>query len=846
MKTTKVLFIASIFLSINIFIGQEVKSQDSLSVVEDQYKDDLKFMVNSFQTILNLLGDEDISRQDKDEIISTSYLKYFENDKVQIEDDLDPNRQLPINKNVQSYLQDVVFFYKSIEFKFEISEVSKGLNDKDQVYYKVSLEERLEGENLYGEPLKEVNQRYIELNLNEQAQEFKIVSVYTTKLSEKEDMATWWNEMDLPWRNYFAPSLFINDSTSIDSILFSYAEIAIDDTVYTTAGDTVYFNSEALYSSIKNTLHSTSIHIVAKDSIRDLKPLNKFTNLESIRFNDCQIDDVSPLRSILSLKHFEANNTLLNNLNDLQFLSALESISIDNVAIYDLSVSNSWTSLEDLSMASSPIIDLSFLADIPSLKELNLSSNKTEDFSVLDSLENLISLNLSSTYFEDITDINKLVKLHSIYLDETPLTILNGINDSLKIEILSVENTKVADLMPLKDLTSIKMIYCDNSLVELENVKQFIAVNPGVLVIYETISLQNWWMTLNDNLKTFIRSRFDTISEPPHTETLHQIIFTETANLAGQNTINSIEGFQQLINLKSLDISETLVTDLKPVSGISQLSEVNVSSTPIEDVSPLAGNTELKILDIQKTSVKDLSSLIELKNIELIKADDSGVNQEEALRFTSQNNALLLYQSSHLIQWWETLEEDWVHFFSKKMGFNKNPSAKELQALVNTDSLDIASLSGVALQPLEEFKLLAYLKLDHMDTKDLSSLLVLSNLKSLSINNGLVEDVLSIGKMTQLVSLDFSTTSLSDLTFISGLGGITSLNLSGTGVVNIKAVVALTKLEYLDLSNTRIKKISFLNNLSTLKELKLTNTALTPRKIDTFKRQRPDVKVIIY
>jgi hypothetical protein len=264
--------------------------------VEENYKDDLKFMIQSYETILNLLGDPDVSRQDKDQIINQSYLKLFDNNKVQIEDDLDPNRNQSINKDVQAYLQDVVFFYKNIQFTFEISEISKGLNDKDQLYYKVSMEERLEGVNLYGEPLKEVKPRYVELNLDEKAQEFKIVSVYTSKLSEKEDMANWFNQLDSAWLNYFAPYIFLDDSTDIIEIVNYQSEIMIKDTIITEMSDTIYFDSPSLYQSIAKILNWQQLVIQPEDSIRNLKPVSKFTKLESIDFSDCAIDDVSPLR----------------------------------------------------------------------------------------------------------------------------------------------------------------------------------------------------------------------------------------------------------------------------------------------------------------------------------------------------------------------------------------------------------------------------------------------------------------------------------------------------------------------------------------------------------------------
>lgn len=845
MKIAKIILISSIlfsFLSVSAQSTDEAKS----SKVDDKYQSDIEFMVKSLKTMLNLLGDSTVSRQDKDQIINTSYLKYFNDDKVQIEDDLDPNRQLPFNKNVQAYLQDVVFFYHNIIFAFTINEITKGLNDKNEIYYKVNMEEHLIGVNLYGEPITEINPRYIEFNHDEKAQEFKIVSIYTTKLSEKEDMAAWWNEMDINWRKYFAPSLFYKDSTSIDSLLIANPFLSVSDTIVNEVGDTIRINTPAFYNSIKGILSWKEITILPSDSIKDLKPLSKMVRLEYVNISDCLIDDISPLRSTLSLTEINANNTLLNNVEDLQYLSSLQKISIDNTAINDLSVTSAWTSLEDLSMANSQIVEFAFLGDIEGLKNLNLSANKTVDFDFLNSLDRLLKLELSSTSFSDLTKINELTNLHSLYLDDTPIDSLDAISDSLQLEIISIENTKISDLLPLAEIESLKMIYCDNSLVKQENVEEYIAKNPEIIVIYETQSLQNWWTNLDENLKTFIRSKIDSISEPPDTETLHQIIFTETANLSGQKSINSIEGFQQLINLRKLNISGTAISDLSPISSISQLSELDISNTSITDVGPLEKNTKLSVLDIEHTTISDLSSLTGLTSLELIKADSSGITQESALAFNKQNRALLLYQSSDLVAWWEALPSDWAHFFSKKMDFNKNPSTKELQTLLNTDSLVISNFSNDSLIYLDEFKILEYLKLDHMKTDDLSPLLVLEELSGLSINNGDVSDIASIAKMTQLEDLDFSTTSLDDISFISGLTEVKSLNLSGTAVVSLKPLTGLSKLEYLDISNTRVKKLNYLNNLINLKELKLTNAAANQKKVDSFKSSRPDVKVTIY
>lgn len=819
---------------------------DTTSVIDKKYEGDLNFMVQSIQTMLNLLGDPEISRQDKDQIISQSYLKYFDSENVQIEDDLDPERQLPINKNVQSYLQDVVFFYKEIHFSFEIKEVKKGLNDQNQVYFKVSMEERLEGTNLYGEALNEIRDRYFEFNLNEKEQEFKVVSIYTTKLSEKEDIAAWWNELDFPWRKYFAAEIFVDDSLPVSSILTDFPGVSINDTLVQSNSDTIYFESSTLYNSIKALFEISEITIQPSDSIINLDPLSKFTELNMIDFSFCSIDDISPLRSILSLRKINASNSLISNLNDLQYLSELREVNIDNTIINDLSVVEAWTEIEKFSLKNSPISDLSFLSSLSSLIHLDLGGMNSSNYDHLDELENLVSLNLSGSNFNDFTSLGLLLDLTLLRVDDTPIKSLGLLNSGLSLEVISFQNTSIDNMIPLIDLKELKMVYCDNTMINKQIVQEFVLERPEVLVIYETQSLQNWWSELDVNLKDFVRSKIDSLTEPLSTEVLHKIIFTETVDLSGVSNITSLDGFQQLINLKELNISGTNVSDLSPIADFSQLSVLNVSGTPITDVGPLKDLSNLALLNIENTNVSMLESLENIVSLELIEADSSQIDQEEALRFNDNSSAVLLYQSAHLLHWWAGLDDEWIHFFSKKLDFNKSPSAKELQELVNGDSLVLTDLSVKTIDDIKEFKRLHYLKLDNMNVSDMSVLPTLHRLKTLIINNGKVSDFYSIQQIDGLVELDLSNTSLSDLEFIYSLVNLKTLKVASTAIESIKPIVALTSLEYLDLSNTRVKRINYLNKLENLKELKLTNTVISQRKINSFQRIRPEVNVVFY
>ena len=111
-------FLISIFFLSNNCIAQN----DSTFTTDEinQYALQSRQLINYLEGTLNFLGDPDELQSDKDIIVSSSYLKFFKSDKVQVEDDLDENREIPLNKDVQAYLKDIDFFYKEVKFDFKI------------------------------------------------------------------------------------------------------------------------------------------------------------------------------------------------------------------------------------------------------------------------------------------------------------------------------------------------------------------------------------------------------------------------------------------------------------------------------------------------------------------------------------------------------------------------------------------------------------------------------------------------------------------------------------------------------------------------------------------------------
>ncbi len=78
-------------------------------------------LVDFLEYSFNTLGNAKTTVRDKDVIINQSFAKIFRDGDVQIEDDLDDNRETLINKDVQAYLKDIDFFFKEVVFSLNVS-----------------------------------------------------------------------------------------------------------------------------------------------------------------------------------------------------------------------------------------------------------------------------------------------------------------------------------------------------------------------------------------------------------------------------------------------------------------------------------------------------------------------------------------------------------------------------------------------------------------------------------------------------------------------------------------------------------------------------------------------------
>jgi Leucine-rich repeat (LRR) protein len=79
--------------------------------------------------------------------------------------------------------------------------------------------------------------------------------------------------------------------------------------------------------------------------------------------------------------------------------------------------------------------------------------------------------------------------------------------------------------------------------------------------------------------------------------------------------VSDLSPLTKLKQIKSLVLNNTSVSDLSPLAELQNLKELDLNNTPVSDLTPLAELRNLEWLDIGETQVSDLSPLAKLKNL---------------------------------------------------------------------------------------------------------------------------------------------------------------------------------------------------------------------------------------
>ena len=430
-------------------------------------------LVKFFEGTLNFLADKRNPVKEKEIIINDSYLKFFMDDKVQVEDDLDEKRLVPLYKDIPAYLSDVDFFFRGALFLYNVQDVSVMKNDIGQTYFKVTANRNLKGMTVNGDSVNSNKVRYFEINYDDSKQELKIASIYTTKMNERADMRNWWNGLAESWKLIFGKDLMVDANVPLAQVT------SFNDTVAMVNGNPVPIDGGRFSSLVLQIIMMKEIDISGNATLDDLNPLTKLSSLKKVSVANTAVADLMPLRNLNQLEELDISGTRVASLEPLRYLNHIRVLRMKKTPVNSLNVVSGLTAMEMLDLSSTGIDSLQPLSDLTALKVLRFSDTKVAD----------------------LQPLAGLTGLEELYFSNTPVSSLAPLKNLSSLTMVFFSNTGVKTLDVFGGLANVKKIYCDNTKISPDLALQFMLKHPDVDLVFESDALKKWWDSMPPDWK---------------------------------------------------------------------------------------------------------------------------------------------------------------------------------------------------------------------------------------------------------------------------------------------------------------------------------------------------------
>lgn len=809
----------SAFLVFWVIFGSQAQTikgytKEQIADFSSKVEDQILFL----EYLLNTVGSDETSARDKDVIIRESYLKIFRDAKVQIEDDLLQDRKVVTNKDVTAYLKDIEFFYKNVQFKFKIREVKPGQKENGEVFFLASLDRTITASGLNGEKITNTKPRFVEVNLQENSQDLKIVSIYTTKVSRDEELKAWWNGLTPSWKTYFKErfSLTASDSADLDML---YRFVSID-----------------------------SLNLSGNKSIRSLAPLSELRDLKVIDISGTNIVDLGPISNVTFLESLNISGTLTSDIQFIKYSDRLKYLDLSNTQVDSIAELLNLKNLISLKIQKAPIVSFAVLNEFQNLEELDLLESGFNNAENIKSLKKLKKLVLARNYLVNFSSLSELTSLTYLDLSETNLQELTPLSEMSELEILDITKTPVSDLNPIANLPKLKKISADETQITPTIADNFVRTHPSVLLIHHVKDLESWWEGLSSAWKQVLKRNNPLItSDQPSIEVLTQTVMVNKIDLdsAGIETLNPIT---RLVNLSEVDFSNNpLIDDLLPLSELKKLNRVVGKNTSVTDLSSITEVQGLELIDLEGSPIKSIKPLLGLPKLTYLNVNEADFFTEEVPELLLiKPDLTIVYRTSELESWWMEMNSEWRDIFRSRFSLPESPSTEQLHILTSRAELTLERVGIQDLSPLQVFSNLRKLVVFDAPLTSVTHISGLRFLTSLRLSRVPVVDFLPISGLAKLEELDISNTGIEELEPLAYLLELKRLNLSGTNLKTLKGLETLYNLEELDVASTNLRSLKPLDGLSNMKRLICFNTRLTSRAVDSFRSSHPECEVRFY
>lgn len=853
--------------------------------------------------LFNTIGSPESPIQEKRTIINQSYLKVFQDADVQIEDDLIESRSTVVHKDIQAYLKDIDFFFEEVSIQYNPLDIQFGFRENGMPYMLFETERTLKGINYEGRPVDNQQIRYVEINIDLEQEELKVVSMYSNPFPQPPQLEAWWEQLTPAWKKRFAPFMFIEDTLSFaklqaqgyelkpgatlffdrstpiiisDSATLSLFQLVgrkveIGDTALLGDYDTLTLTPTVFGRAVSQLLNRESLDFSNETSLREITPLALFARLRELNLSGTSVRSLFPLRQLSRLERLDISYTPVENLDFLSYMSGIQDLSLDGTRVRSLDGLEDLPSLLRLSAVDVPLVDISALSKHTALQSLNLSQTRVASLVGIENLKSLTRLSLASSLIQDITALSSLSKLQTLDVSFTNVKDLSPLTKLPRLSQLKMNGTAVKQIDFVQTLPSLTLIEADLTDISPAAWARATQARTELMVVYKTGQLNYWWEQLPSNWRRCLARQVQEINFKQALDpiSLHRLVRIDSLSITAQDELKDFGPLQVFEQIKVLDARGSQLVSLQPLfplqtlrklylnrtpldtlAGIqvfTQLTHLNVDQTFIKDLSLLANLPQLEWLSIRSTRVSSLEGLAALPRLRRVEADDAPLTPKALRTFGEENpNTLLIYRTERLLRWWALLSESWQRALKSQL-----PGEE-----VNTDWLHrLTSLSALALdqadnltnlRPLQTFRRLTHLSIRSTGLETLTGLESMLDLLVLDMSQNPIQDLAPLRSLSQLQELYVTNTAVGDLEPVANITGLQRLNCAGTQISDLKALSPLIELVYLNCSNTQINSLKPLSQHGKLRQLECFNTRINERKITQFREAYPQCKVVFY
>jgi len=277
-------------------------------------------------------------------------------------------------------------------------------------------------------------------------------------------------------------------------------------------------------------------------------------------------------------------------------------------------------------------------------------------------------------------------------------------------------------------------------------------------------------------------------------------------------SLNEIEGFERLTNLKELDLYYNSISEISNLENLTNLERINLSHNYIKEIIGLDTLKNLRILNLEGNQIEEIKNLENLVNLrELNLSENKEISDIKGLEKLINLDVLLLFNNYSIkeIKGLENLRNLRILDISKDIGM--------ITFNVLSADIDWVAPFQEGMDFMEHYRNQEILNKNHDDYWN-----------RLYEAREYIGEIKGLERLINLEELQLEGNSILEIKGLEQLENLKILNLSKNKIKEIKGLERLKKLKILALDGNEIEVLKGLENLKCLKSLFLHDNNITP------------------